>query len=81
MRLSGQPPRPVLAGREVTTGLSGTFGMGDSEVFGTSLLSKRQFSRDIGLAGGYLMASRHGRLYTASDAQGILRCVRSHNKQ
>jgi hypothetical protein len=31
---------------------------------------KRQFSRDIALAGGYLMASRRWRMYTAPDRAG-----------
>jgi hypothetical protein len=31
---------------------------------------KRQFSRDITMAGGYLMASRPARMYTAPDHAG-----------
>jgi hypothetical protein len=36
--------RPVFAGREVTTGFSGTFGDDASEVFGTSLVGSRSIS-------------------------------------
>jgi hypothetical protein len=36
--------RPVFAGREVTTGFSGTYGGDDSEVFGTSLVGARSIS-------------------------------------
>lgn len=36
--------RPVFAGREVTTGFSGTHRDGDSEVFGTSLVGTRSIS-------------------------------------
>jgi hypothetical protein len=36
--------RPVFAGREVTTGFSGTYRDGDSEVFGTSLVGSRSVS-------------------------------------
>jgi T3SS negative regulator,GrlR len=35
---------PLFGGREVTSGFSGTFGDGDSEVFGTSLAGRRSFS-------------------------------------
>jgi T3SS negative regulator,GrlR len=36
--------RPVFGGREVTTGFSGTYRDGDSEVFGTSLVGSRSVS-------------------------------------
>jgi hypothetical protein len=36
--------RPVFAGREVTTGFSGTYGGDHSEVFGTSLVGSRSIS-------------------------------------
>jgi hypothetical protein len=36
--------RPVFAGREVTTGFSGTYGGDNSEVFGTSLVGSRSIS-------------------------------------
>jgi T3SS negative regulator,GrlR len=36
--------RPVFAGREVTTGFSGTFRDDGSEVFGTSLVGTRSIS-------------------------------------
>ena len=36
--------RPLFDGREVTSGFSGTFGDGDSEVFGTSLAGSRSIS-------------------------------------
>jgi hypothetical protein len=36
--------RPVFAGREVTTGFSGTYRDGVSEVFGTSLVGSRSIS-------------------------------------
>jgi hypothetical protein len=36
--------RPVFAGREVTTGFSGTYGDDQSEVFGTSLVGSRSVS-------------------------------------
>jgi hypothetical protein len=36
--------RPVFAGREVTTGFSGTYRGGESEVFGTSLVGSRSIS-------------------------------------
>jgi hypothetical protein len=36
--------RPVFAGREVTTGFSGTYGDDESEVFGTSLVGSRSIS-------------------------------------
>jgi hypothetical protein len=36
--------RPVFAGREVTTGFSGTYRDADSEVFGTSLVGARSIS-------------------------------------
>ncbi len=36
--------RPVFAGREVTTGFSGTDGGDHSEVFGTSLVGSRSIS-------------------------------------
>jgi hypothetical protein len=36
--------RPVFAGREVTTGFSGTYGNDQSEVFGTSLVGSRSVS-------------------------------------
>jgi hypothetical protein len=36
--------RPVFAGREVTTGFSGTYRDDDSEVFGTSLVGARSIS-------------------------------------
>jgi hypothetical protein len=36
--------RPVFAGREVTTGFSGKFADGQSEVFGTSLVGSRSVS-------------------------------------
>jgi hypothetical protein len=39
-----RPARPVFAGREVTTGFSGTWMDGYSEVFGTSLVGTRSFS-------------------------------------
>jgi hypothetical protein len=36
--------RPVFAGREVTTGFSGTYRDAESEVFGTSLVGSRSIS-------------------------------------
>lgn len=36
--------RPVFAGREVTTGFTGTYRDGESEVFGTSLVGTRSVS-------------------------------------
>ena len=36
--------RPVFAGREVTTGFSGTYRDDNSEVFGTSLVGSRSIS-------------------------------------
>ena len=36
--------RPVFAGREVTTGFSGTYQDDESEVFGTSLVGTRSIS-------------------------------------
>ena len=38
------PARPVFAGREVTTGFSGTYRDDHSEVFGTSLVGSRSIS-------------------------------------
>ncbi|ABE39769.1 conserved hypothetical protein [Rhodopseudomonas palustris BisB5] len=38
------PARPVFAGREVSTGFSGTFADDRSEVFGTSLVGSRSVS-------------------------------------
>ncbi|MGO3933203.1 GrlR family regulatory protein [Rhodopseudomonas pseudopalustris] len=38
------PTRPVFAGREVSTGFSGTFADDRSEVFGTSLVGSRSVS-------------------------------------
>ncbi len=37
-------PRPLFDGREITSGFSGTFGDGESEVFGTSLFGSRSIS-------------------------------------
>jgi hypothetical protein len=39
-----QTARPVFGGREVTTGFSGTYKDGASEVFGTSLVGSRSVS-------------------------------------
>jgi hypothetical protein len=40
----GSAARPVFAGREVTTGFTGTYRDGESEVFGTSLVGSRSVS-------------------------------------
>jgi hypothetical protein len=40
----GGGARPVFAGREVTTGFTGTYRDGESEVFGTSLVGSRSIS-------------------------------------